>query len=343
MNRTLPVRVIADAYVPYLETLEGDPRFEVTRLTPDGFTADAVRDADALIIRTRTRCDSALLTGSRVSFIATATIGFDHIDREWCAGAGIETVNAPGCNAPAVAQYVLTALLDIHGDLTGRTLGVVGVGHVGSIVSRWARGLGMNVVECDPPRAEAGDGDGFVPLERLLEVSDIVTLHTPLTRAGRHATYHLADKEFVSRARHGFTLVNAARGAVADTAALIRGIDDGQIGNAVIDVWEGEPAISLELLCRARIATPHIAGYSAQGKRRASAMALAALYRHFGMAVSQRDSALFDIPARVTAAELTGGYDIHRDMASLLGAPERFEALRDGYVLRDEPGHTSAG
>lgn len=333
------INVIADAYIPYLDPLESRPNVVVHRLEPEQFTREAVHDADALLVRTRTRCDATLLAGSRVSFVGTATIGLDHIDGAWCDANGIEWCNAPGCNAPAVAQYVLASLLTIHGEtLAGRTLGVVGAGHVGSITARWAEGLGMRVLCCDPPRARREGPGRFVTYDELLCASDIVTLHTPLTRTGTDATFHLLGTSAVARMRHGVTVVNAARGPVADTQALLRGMEEGRIRHAVIDTWEGEPRhIDAELMARADIATPHIAGYSEAGKRRASSMVLGRLYSHFGLGTMPVDTAIPPVPERVTAEALRATCDPVADTAALRSSPMTFERLRDTYRLRREP------
>lgn len=170
--------IVADERVPYLRGVL-EPYAEVTYLPGDAIDAEAVSDADALITRTRTRCDSRLLAGSKVRIVATATIGTDHIDIPWCTSAGIATASAPGCNAPAVAQYVMAAILRRHPSPSGLTLGIVGVGHVGSLVDRWARSLGMRTLLCDPPRARREGSSGFVSHETLLSGSDIVSYHTP--------------------------------------------------------------------------------------------------------------------------------------------------------------------
>lgn len=334
-----PLRVVADAHIPYLEEFAARPDVSLTILDTPAITPDAVRDAEALLVRTRTRCSGPLLAGSKVTFAGTATIGLDHIDAPWCDANGVEWTNAPGCNALAVAQYVLASLLTLYGDtLAGRTLGVIGVGHVGSIVVRWARALGLNVLCCDPPRAEAEGSEGFVTLDELLSRSEIVTLHTPLTDVGPYATRHMADDSFFARMRHGSCLVNAARGPVVDTAALLRAMDAGIVTRTVIDVWEGEPAdLDPELLRRADIATPHIAGYSENGKRRATAMVLARLYAHFGLGDYPLDPDLMTIPETVTAASLLATCDPVADTAALRAAPNDLERLRNYYHLRPEP------
>ena len=281
-------KVVIDKYIPF----EGRPFAgiaDVWRLAPGEFTPEAVRDADALIVRTRTKCGPALLDGSRVSIVATATIGTDHLDLPWLASRGIKTVSAPGCNAPAVAQYVLASIFSLGLGQPGMRLGVVGLGHVGSIVASWALNFGMDVLACDPPRdirdhgwntsspLEAGDAP-FLSIVEVGRKADVVTFHTPLTRQGGHPTWHLLDRDFINLGPKAL-VINAARGAVADNRDLTGSLRRGRISAAAIDCWEGEPSISPDLLRLAAISTPHIAGYSIEGKKRATAVTFNAVLK----------------------------------------------------------------
>lgn len=333
--------IIADAYIPFFDGVAEQLGTEIRTLAPDQITPAAVRDARALLVRTRTRCDADLLAGSNVRFVGTATIGLDHIDRQWCADNGITAVNAPGCNAPAVAQYVMACIMTLgRKKLSDTTLGIVGVGNVGRIVERWARGLGMRVLMCDPPRAMAEGGSQWLSLNDLAAQSDVVTFHTPLTRTGKNATYHLADDAFFDALKPGATVINAARGPVADTAAWLRALADGRCGAAVVDTWEGEPAISHELMDAAAIATPHIAGYSRQGKIRATAMVVDAMCRTLGMPCPTLPVAVpGPVPETVTADIIAASYSPLDDDRLLRDNPRLFESLRDGYALRNEPGY----
>lgn len=329
-------KVIIESHIPEVPQWLSE-EFEVVRLDPELITPGSVAGADALVVRTRTKCDASLLEGSGVEFVATATIGTDHIDLGYCRSHGIEVASAPGCNAPAVAQYVLASLLRVFpGGLRGLTVGVVGVGHVGSIVAEWSRQLGMAVLECDPPRAEAEGRGTFVPIDEIARRADIVTFHVPHTRTGAFATHHLADGQFFKRVARHPVIVNSARGPVVDNAALVRAIDMGDVSAAVIDCWEGEPQISPELLARAVVATPHIAGYSLNGKIRATAMSVNALCRHFG--IDRRMET--DVPAgaamSVTAESITASYDPMADTKALKTDPSAFEMLRNNYCLRPE-------
>ncbi len=332
------MKVVVDSHIPHIQGLI-EPRAEVLYLEPGEITRDAVRDADALIVRTRTRCDAALLDGSRVRFIGSATIGTDHIDLDYCAARGITVRNAPGCNAPAVAQWVLAAIhawmqaRDIS-TADGLTLGIVGVGHIGSIVARWGRELGFTVLLNDPPR-EHGDGfsgDIFSSLDELQRHCDIITFHTPLTRDGQWPTWHLCDQAFLDGLTRCRLLIDAARGPIADNAALLQ-----WHGDVALDCWENEPNISRELLEKAVVATPHIAGYSAEGKQRGTAMMLEALNEFYGWNIPVPEIAAPATGAPdVTLAGIAASYDILADTARLKAAPTTFESLRNHYLHRPE-------
>jgi erythronate-4-phosphate dehydrogenase len=323
------MRVVVDDNIPYLQ--ESLRRIADVRALPaSAITAETVRDADALIVRTRTRCDASLLSGSRVRFIATATIGYDHIDTAWCDRHGIVWTNAPGCNASSVCQYVRCALLlmEREGYLTlrGSTLGIVGVGHVGSRVQRMAEELGMQTLCCDPPLAEKGVGGTFHPIGELAAQCDALTLHVPLTYEGRHATFHLADERFFASLLRKPLFINTSRGEVTHTEALKHALKEGRIRQAVVDVWEHEPDIDTELLALARITTPHIAGYSADGKARATQMSLDALCRFFHLPpVAAGTPPPADTP-----------YDVEADSRQLKQSPATFEQQRTHYPLRRE-------
>lgn len=342
---SLPVNVVIDSHIPYIQgVLEQYVRM-VRYLEPSSIDAEVMRDTHCLITRTRTRVDAALMDGSPCRFVATATIGTDHIDLEYCRQRGITVVNAPGCNAPAVAQYVLSSILALaNRPLSQYTVGIVGVGHVGRIVERWARALSMKVMTCDPLRAAAGDAGHWVTMDEIAERADVVTFHTPLTREGDAPTFHLCDEHFIANLRRAPILINAARGGVIDTAAVVAGLRRHLIRAAVIDTWEGEPNIDPTLLLAAAIATPHIAGYSYEGKARATAMVLDAVSRHFGLPkiVPAGAPAIPADDLRAGAAPRLsdirrGMIRLYEDDAALRQAHETFEALRSSYMLRPEP------
>jgi len=351
--------VIIESHIPYIKGCLEDAGCRVRYLAPQEITAASVRDADALIVRTRTRCDATLLEGSRVKIVATATIGTDHIDMPWCHDAGITVANAPGCNAAAVAQYVMASIATLaFRPVSQYTLGIIGVGHVGSIVERWARALDMNVLICDPPRQRRGDDGNWCTAAHIARHADIVTLHTPLTADGDDATYHLVNDSFINSLRRAPVIINAARGAVVDTPALIKGLQNGRVKDAVIDCWEGEPAIDPTLCALSAIATPHIAGYSREGKIRATAMALRAVAHTLKLPVTPLPAVPLppEPPQTVSIPGLLSTFDPAPLTASLKAiftsdarpaaeqtqsqAPspgKAFETLRNAYTLRREP------
>lgn len=334
------MKITADRNIPFIErplrTIGDLVMLPGTEITPE-----VMADTDILLTRTRTRCNEALLAQSPCSFIGTATIGTDHIDLPYCRERGITVANAPGCNAPAVAQWVLAAIINYFTParrLSDITLGVIGAGHVGSILIRWAEGLGIRVLVNDPPLQEtAPDAYNYSTLADIARECDVISVHTPLTRDGRYPSYHLIGSGFISMLSRKPLILNAARGPVTDTRALIEGLDSGLIGAVGIDCWEGEPAIAPILLERAYIATPHIAGYSRQGKIRASEMVLDALSQHLGLTAPLRADAPSIAPVPDTITEGMISYDILADTEALKSAPADFETLRNNYHLREEP------
>lgn len=331
------INIIVEANVPYVRGLL-DPYATVRYLAPEEITRAEVATADGMIIRTRTRCDEGLLVGSRCRLIATATIGTDHIAADWCARAGITVCNAPGCNAPAVAQYVFGSLMAVvNRPLAQHTIAIVGVGHVGSIVERWARGLDMRVLRYDPPRQRAEGGSDWATLEQIAAEADIITFHTPLTRTGQDATHHMVDEAFLAGLRRSPILINSARGAIFDTPAVVAAKDAGRVGHLIVDCWEGEPEIGRALLERATVATPHIAGYSAEGKIRASQAALDATTTFFMLPrVQVPEPAPAPAAHTVSLQGITSTFDPTDLTAALKTAPEAFEHQRNTYPLRRE-------
>ena len=336
------MKVIVDDKIPYIREALAQVADEVVYLPGASFTREAVADADALIVRTRTRCNCDLLAGSRVKFIATATIGYDHIDTTYCKEAGIQWTNCPGCNAGSVEQYVHSVLLLLKREkglsLKDATLGIVGVGHVGSRVARMAKELGMRVLLNDPPRADRGE-EGFVGLDVLAKECDVLTFHTPLYKEGIYRTYHLVNNELLFSLKRKPYLINSSRGEVVDTASLLAALSAGKVKDAIIDTWENEPEINKDLLKVAYLATPHIAGYSADGKANASRMSLEALCKFFHIDASFEivPPALpcMDIPDDEDEAFLQR-YNPTRDSEWLKNAPEKFEWFRGHYPLRRE-------
>lgn len=361
------MKIVIDDKIPYIRDVIAQICDDATYVKGSAISAADVRDADALIVRTRTRCDRQLLKGSRVKFVATATIGFDHIDALYLKEAGIEWMNCPGCNSASVAQYLRSVLILLRRergvDAARSTVGVVGYGHVGSKVARVAQEEGFRVLVCDPPLAEkakttAAPGcadshagtintdadipaDDFVSMERIEQECDVITFHVPLTREGTpHPTLHIADEAFFARLRRRPVIVNTSRGAVVDNAALLHALESGAVSDAVIDTWEGEPDINVALLNKVYIGTPHIAGYSADGKTNADNMVIAGLCRHFGIA-NRWHILPPPLPPEVRP---TGQHDTDAlrlynpldDSRRLKASPESFEQLRGDYPLRRE-------
>ena len=335
------MKIIVEKNIPYISGVL-EKYAEVLYLPYQEITPEAVKDADVLLVRTRTQCNEALLAGSRCQFIGTATIGTDHIDLDYCKNAGITVKNAPGCNAPAVAQYVFSAIgnwmkKEYIFTTAGLTIGIVGVGHVGSIVARWAQDLGFKVLLNDPPLQRATASSYYVPLSKIIHDADIITFHTPLTTKGLDATYHLADRHFISGLEKCQLLINSSRGEVVDNAALVELKHTSSLKDVVIDCWENEPELNSELLDMAYIATPHIAGYSAEGKTRATSMLLEALAEHFGW-----DLKIPSVEAPLKGAEnvsleaILNSYNPFADTAALKAEPSAFESLRNNYNLRNE-------
>lgn len=324
------MKIVCDDKIPFLRGVL-EPYAHVEYIKGSDFTRFDVLDADALIIRTRTRCDAKLLEGSSVRFIATATIGYDHIDTLWCAQHGISWANAPGCNSSSVRQWVGSVLETLSHkmgfSLKNKTLGIVGVGHVGSKVEELARSLGMNVLLCDPPRAEKEGQEDFVDLITLIHRSDIVTLHVPLDKS----TFHLFDAKALSLLHPGQILLNSSRGEVVDGDTLKELLHTRKKIHAVLDVWEHEPAIDTELLNLVDIGTPHIAGYSADGKADGTSQAVRAVAKALGIK-ELTDFKVTDIPQPSEPA-----YDVLVDDAHLRARPQDFERLRSDYPLRREP------
>lgn len=347
------MKILADAHIPYLNGVV--EQFGETEYLPGNqFSKEAVSDKDALIVRTVTRFDESILSGSNVKLICSATIGFDHIDTEWCDSHGIAWRTAPGCNAASVEQYVTASLLYLakkhQFQLQEKTIGIIGVGNVGRKVEAACRKLGMQVLLNDPPREEKEGSQSFVDLDTLLKEADIITFHTPLTREGRHKTYHLLDEHFLQKTKKKPFIINAARGGVTDNQTLKTALKEGRITGIVIDCWESEPEIDRELLQLADIATPHIAGYSADGKWMATKMSLDNLNQFFNLNIQDINFQKIPSPREpiidlqfVDAKEqlqkaVWHSYDPMKETVALKHSPEKFYHFRSNYPLRREYG-----
>ena len=335
------LKIVADVNIPFLRGVF-EPYADVVYLPGGSIGPQECRDADALIVRTRTRCNAGLLSGSRVSFVATATIGTDHLDTGWLDSAGIGYANAPGCNAVGVMQYVLTSvaiLLQRRGMTpAGLTLGVIGAGNTGERVARGGSILGFDVMRNDPPKAGYRSDVPYYSLEEVLRKCDIVSCHLPLDAS----TFSLASDRFFSKMKRGAIFVNASRGEVVDEMALKR--YRNSLDGLILDVWGNEPDIDRELLESADIATPHIAGYSFEGKVNGSVACVRAVAHRFGIRELYGYFPEVEVPASIDLAlpfgELTRRmvevFPVQKLSEELKNAPESFEYMRNNYVLRHE-------
>lgn len=278
------MRILADENIPMLELFEHHG--QVRRVAGRSLDRTLLADAEVLLVRSVTQVDQALLTGSQVRFVGTCTIGTDHLDLDYLAAQQIGWASAPGCNARGVVDYVLGSLLALAEregvELAQRCFGVIGAGQVGERLVQVLRGLGWQVLVCDPPRQQREGGD-YVDLATVLERCDVISLHTPLTRQGEHPTQHLIAAQQLQMLKKGSWLINASRGAVVDNQALKHFLTQRPDVRAVLDVWEGEPQVDVELAQRCDIATAHIAGYSLDGKIRGTAQIYQAFCRHFAI------------------------------------------------------------
>lgn len=342
------MKIVVDDCIPYIQGQIEKIADKVIYRSGAKFSKEDVHDADALVIRTRTKCNRALLEGSKVRFIATATIGMDHIDLDYCKSVGITVSNAAGCNVQSVAQYLRSCLFLlklIKGiDFKGKTFGVIGVGHVGSEVARLAEEeFGFRVLLNDPPRAAKEGNDGFVSLETLLAESDIISCHTLLSRKGQWPSFHLLDSKRFDQMGKKPILINSSRGEVIETDAIKEAIDKGLLSHVLLDVWENEPNIDQTLMSKCFLATPHIAGYSADGKVNGTIMSLKSLISFFNIDMS---TIKWDVqaptplkPIIYASSEMDAAlqyYNPFRDHVSLVENPLSFEILRGNYPLRRE-------
>ena len=310
--------IVIDQHIPFIvETVRKEwPQVDIFPMKPEEIDASTVKNADVLLVRTRTQVDASLLEGSHVRMVCTATIGFDHIDTAYCESHGIRWMSCPGCNAQAVCDYIEEALQETRAQ---GTIGIVGVGHVGSLVAKMAERRGMKVLLNDPPK-----GIG-VSLDFIAQNSDIITFHVPLDKT----TYHLCDEAFLKQCKPNAFIINAARGGVVDEQALLRS------GHPfILDTWENEPNIHPEILAKALLASMHIAGYSVAGKRNASQMCLNAIAELFNLQkIDISKSRGLDISKQ--KGDTAPGW-ISRISDQLKADPTAFEALRKAYPLRGE-------
>jgi len=347
------MKIIIDDKIPYIRGAFENVA-EVVYLPGSKTTSEIAKDADAIITRTRTICNEKLLTGSSVKFIATATIGFDHIDTDYCYTAGIQWTNAPGCNSKSVEQYIASSIMVLaekNGwNLSEKCIGVVGVGNVGSKVARICEIFGMKVLKNDPPRERAEGAEQFVSIQQIMDEADIITLHVPLNMKGEDATFHLGNESFLNTLKKKPILINSCRGEVIETSAVKAALISGQLSAFVCDCWENEPDIDLELLSLTEIATPHIAGYSKDGKAIGTLMCVQAISDFFALGLNNWRPLGVELPANpvieidgiglheqeIISKAILHTYDIRNDDRDFRNNTELFEQLRGDYPTRRE-------
>lgn len=347
------MKIIIDDKIPYIRGAF-EKVAEVLYLPGSKTTPEVVKDADAIITRTRTICNENLLKDSSVKFIATATIGYDHIDTDYCENAGIQWTNAPGCNAESVNQYIASALfswsLKNRTELAGKNIGIVGVGQVGSRVAKTCETIGMKVLLNDPPRERIEGSSQFVSLKTIQDEADIITFHVPLNMTGEDATFHLCNAEFLAGLKKQPLLINSCRGEVFDTVEIKLSRKSGLISGLVIDCWENEPDLDLGLLYLVDYGTPHIAGYSKDGKANGTKMSVQAVSRFFNLGldnwepsgVEPPENCVFEIDGNqrreysILAEAILSTYNIETDDEALRKNPKDFEKQRGNYSVRRE-------
>ncbi|AGR59670.1 MAG TPA: 4-phosphoerythronate dehydrogenase PdxB [Salmonella bongori] len=348
------MKILVDENMPYARELFSRLG-EVKAVPGRPIPVEELNHADALMVRSVTKVNESLLSGKPINFVGTATAGTDHVDEAWLKQAGIGFSAAPGCNAIAVVEYVFSALLMLAErdsfSLRDRTVGIIGVGNVGSRLQARLEALGIRTLLCDPPRADRGDEGDFRTLDEVVVQADVLTFHTPLYKDGPYKTLHLADETLIRRLKPGAILINACRGPVVDNAALLARLNAGQSLSVVLDVWEGEPDLNVALLEAVDIGTSHIAGYTLEGKARGTTQVFEAYSAFIGREQSVALETLLPAPefGRIT---LHGPldqatlkrlvhlvYDVRRDDAPLrkvAGIPGEFDKLRKNYLERRE-------
>jgi len=347
------MKIIIDDKIPYIRGAF-ESVAEVVYLPGSKTTPEIAKDADAIVTRTRTICNEKLLAGSSVKFIATATIGFDHIDTDYCEANGIRWTNAPGCNSKSVEQYIASTIMVLaeknNWNLREKCIGVVGVGNVGSKVARICEIFGMKVLQNDPPRERAEGSTQFVSLQTIMDEADIITLHVPLETKGEDATFHLGNESFLKALKKKPVLINSCRGEVIETNAVKAALKSGQLSGFVCDCWENEPDIDLELLGLTEIATPHIAGYSKDGKATGTLMSVRAISDFFALGLNNWTPTGVELPSqpiieincaglteqKIISTAILHTYDITNDDRDFRNNVALFEQLRGDYPTRRE-------
>ncbi len=347
------MKIIIDDKIPYIQGAF-ESVAEVIYLPGSKTTPEIAKDADAIVTRTRTICNEKFLSGSSVKFIATATIGFDHIDTDYCEANGIKWTNAPGCNSKSVEQYIASMIMVLAEEkgwnLSEKCIGVVGVGNVGSKVARICEIFGMKVLLNDPPRERTEGSDKFVSLQTIKEQADIITLHVPLEMKGEDATFHMGNEFFLNSLVRKPILINSCRGEVIETNAVKTALKSGQLSGFGCDCWENEPDLDLELLALTNIATPHIAGYSKDGKATGTLMSVQAISDFFALGLNNWQPTGVELPVnpileidgdrlseqQIISKAILHTYDIRNDDRDFRIDTTQFEQLRGDYPVRRE-------
>lgn len=335
------MKIIADCNIPFVKECFSTLG-EVEAVDGRQITAEIVRDANILVVRSVTKVDSGLLEGSCVKFVGTATIGFEHIDVDYLRGSGIGFDSAPGSNANSVAEYVVAALLEVSGryeiSLDGKSIGVVGVGNVGGKVAEKCRALGMEVVLNDPPLQRQTGEEKYRPIKEIFKC-DFVTFHVPLTFQGIDKTYHLAGEKFFKSLKDNSVFINTSRGSVVDTAALKSALKSEKVKAVILDVWENEPSIDTELLEMTDIGTAHIAGYSFDGKVAGLMMIYDAVCRHFALAPNFHIGSLMPVLAVRKIRINKPVINEQNPVPYGAGQKQLLETVRQVYDIREDDGN----
>ena len=347
------MKIVVDDKIPYIRGAF-EKVAEVIYLPGNKTTPEIVKDADAIITRTRTICNEKLLKGSNVKFIATATIGYDHIDTDYCEKEGIKWSNAPGCNAESVNQYIASALfswtMKNRIGLAGKTIGVIGVGQVGSRIAKTCDTIGMRVLLYDPPRERIEGPAQFANVQTIQNEADIITFHVPLNITGEDATFHMVNSEFLQNLKKKPLLINSSRGEVFETESVKQARKSGIVSGLIIDCWENEPDLDLELLGLVDYGTPHIAGYSKDGKANGTKMSVQAVSHFFNLGLDEWEPSKVEPPENpaieidgnqrreysILAEAILSTYQIENDFEALKEKTSDFEKLRGDYPVRRE-------
>lgn len=349
------MKIVVDNNIPFIKGVL-EPYAKIEYAEGSSIDRGILTDADAMLIRSRTICNRELLDGTMVKFIGTATIGTDHIDLDWCRSEGIVCASAPGCNADSVMQYLASSLAFLVTkydlDLPNTTVGLIGIGNVGSRVAKMTEAFGFRVLLNDPPRQRDEGDPGFSPLNEIMGESDILSLHVPLTYQGRDKTFRMVNEKFLSGLKEGAIIINTSRGEVIEEKALLDYLKLNRLKAALLDVWNKEPHINRQLLNMTDISTPHIAGYSLDGKARGTAMIVKRLAEHFKLPLARwepeplpiPDNNVIDISAymgsdhNIISRAINHTYNVEDDSAMLKKDPGMFEQLRNNYRQRREFG-----